>query len=76
MRNEHNTYLLVKSRRYYNGKVNNNEMVSLRREPTNRYDRNAIRVDNVFGQQVGHIKREQAAALAPLVDKKYAKLEG
>lgn len=29
------------------------------------YDPNAIRVDNVFGQQVGHIPRTVAAKLAP-----------
>ena len=62
--------------RYYSGRVSNNEMVALRREPRNKYDRNAIRVDNIFGQQVGHIKREQAEVLATLVDKNYAKLEG
>ena len=62
--------------RYYDGKVNNNEMVSLQREPNNRYDKNALRVDNVFGLQVGHIKREEAAVLASLIDSKYAKAEG
>ena len=62
--------------RYYNGKVNNQEMVSLHREPKNPYDKNAVRVDNVFGQQVGHIKREQAAVLSTLLDCKYAKAEG
>ena len=62
--------------RYYNGKVNDQEMVSLHREPKNKYDKNALRVDNVFGQQVGHIKREQAAVLASLIDCKYTKVEG
>ena len=62
--------------RYYHGKVNNHEMVSLRREPHNRYDFNAIRVDNVLGQQVGHIKKEQAAVLASIVDSNKAKIEG
>lgn len=62
--------------RYYRGQVNNHEMVALRREPNNKYDRNAIRVDNVYGQQVGHIKREQAAVLSQMVDRKYAKIEG
>ncbi|XP_047134466.1 helicase-like transcription factor isoform X1 [Hydra vulgaris] len=62
--------------RYYNGRVNNKEMVSLYREPLNQYDKNAIRVDNVSGQQVGHIKKEQAAVLAIVMDKKYAKVEG
>ena len=62
--------------RYYQGRVNKNEMVALRREPNNPYDRNAIRVDNVFGVQVGHIKREQAAVLSKLIDKKFAIIEG
>ena len=63
--------------RYYTGRVNNKEMVALCREPNNQYDKNAIRVVNVFGQQVGHIKKEQAAALAFVMDKKYAlKVEG
>lgn len=54
--------------RYYRGTVNNNEMVSLTREPHNPYDRNAVRVDNVYGIQVGHIKRELARALANVMD--------
>ena len=32
------------------------------------YDRNAIRIDNLAGEKVGHIKREQARVLAPLMD--------
>jgi len=62
--------------RYYRGTVNNNEMVSLRREPHNPYDRNAVRVDNVYGIQVGHIKRELAKALADVMDNRLARLEG
>ena len=45
------------------------ERVSLVREPKNPHDRNAIRVNNCIGQQIGHIKRKQAATLAPLIDK-------
>jgi hypothetical protein len=30
-----------------------------------KYDPNAIRVDNVLGQQIGHIPRTVAAKLAP-----------
>ena len=62
--------------RYYRGTVNNREMVSLNREPNNPYDRNAIRVDNVFRVQVGHIKRQQAAVLARLIDSKRARVDG
>ncbi|EGW13341.1 Ceruloplasmin [Cricetulus griseus] len=57
-------------------KVNNNEMVSLQREPNNPYDKNAIRVNNVNGDQVGHLKRDLAAALAYIMDNKLAQVEG
>ena len=62
--------------RYYRGTVNNDEMVSLIREPHNPYDRNAVRVDNVCGIQVGHIKRELARALADVMDNRLTRLEG
>ena len=62
--------------RYYRGTVNNNEMVSLVREPHNPYDRNAVRIDNVYGIQVGHIKRELARALADVMDNRLVRLEG
>ncbi|KAM4771598.1 helicase-like transcription factor [Rhinophrynus dorsalis] len=62
--------------RYYTGVVNNNEMVALQREPNNQYDRNAIRVNNVNGDHVGHIKKELAAALAFIMDRNLAKIEG
>ncbi|XP_063772026.1 helicase-like transcription factor [Pseudophryne corroboree] len=62
--------------RYYAGVVNNNEMVALQREPHNQYDRNAVKVNNVNGEQVGHIRKELAAALAQIMDRKLAKVEG
>ncbi|NWW53215.1 HLTF factor, partial [Pedionomus torquatus] len=62
--------------RYYNGIVNNNEMVALQREPNNPYDKNAVKVNNVNGDQVGHIKKELAAALAGIMDNKLALIEG
>lgn len=62
--------------RYYRGTVNNNEMVSLVREPRNPYDRNAVRVDNVYGIQVGHIKKGLALALADVIDSKLVRVEG
>ena len=46
------------------------------REPRNPYDSNAVKVENIQGQQVGHIKRELAAALAYIMDSKWARLEG
>lgn len=56
--------------------VNNNEMVNLVREPMNQYDPNAVKVNNVAGQQVGHIKRELAKALAHIIDFHLARIEG
>ncbi|NXL45864.1 HLTF factor, partial [Podilymbus podiceps] len=62
--------------RYYTGIVNNNEMIALQREPNNPYDKNAVKVNNVNGDQVGHIKKELAAALAGIMDNKLALVEG
>ncbi|XP_051556684.1 helicase-like transcription factor [Myxocyprinus asiaticus] len=62
--------------RYYSGVVNRGEMVSLVREPQNPYDRNAVMVANVYGRQVGHIKRELAAAMAYIMDNNLARVEG
>ncbi|KAK0718081.1 RAD5-like protein [Lasiosphaeria miniovina] len=54
--------------RYYNGVASIGELVTCKREPSNQYDRNAIRVDNVFGVQAGHVPRSIAAKLAPYLD--------
>ncbi|XP_035529657.1 helicase-like transcription factor [Morone saxatilis] len=62
--------------RYYTGVVNRGEMVGLVREPQNPYDSNAVMVANIYGNQVGHIKRELAAAMAKVMDRNLAKVEG
>ncbi|KAM9341379.1 helicase-like transcription factor [Symphorus nematophorus] len=62
--------------RYYTGVVNQGEMVGLVRQPQNPYDSNAVMVANIYGNQVGHIKRELAAAMAHVMDRKLAKVEG
>uniref|UniRef100_A0A3P8T179 Helicase like transcription factor n=1 Tax=Amphiprion percula TaxID=161767 RepID=A0A3P8T179_AMPPE len=62
--------------RYYTGVVNQGEMVGLVRQPQNPYDRNAVMVANVYGNQVGHIKKELAAAMAYVMDNNLAKVEG
>uniref|UniRef100_A0A8B9K2E0 Helicase-like transcription factor n=1 Tax=Astyanax mexicanus TaxID=7994 RepID=A0A8B9K2E0_ASTMX len=62
--------------RYYTGTVNRGEMVALVRQPQNPYDRNAVMVANVYGSQVGHIKKELAAALAFIMDRNLARVEG
>ncbi|XP_034531101.1 helicase-like transcription factor [Notolabrus celidotus] len=62
--------------RYYTGVVNKGEMVGLVREPQNQYDRNAVMVANTYGNQVGHIKKELASAMAHVMDNNLAKVEG
>lgn len=48
----------------------------VRREPRNPYDRNAIRIDNVRRQQIGHIGRDMAAKLAGFIDSGDLVIEG
>ncbi|KAL4966801.1 DEAD/DEAH box helicase [Aspergillus stella-maris] len=62
--------------RYYRGTATIGEHVILKREPRNQYDRNAIRVDNVMGAQVGHIPRNMAAKLASYLDNRLLSVEG
>jgi SWI/SNF-related matrix-associated actin-dependent regulator of chromatin subfamily A3 len=50
--------------RYYNGLASPGEQVLIKREPGNPYDRNAIRVNNVLGAQIGHLPKTIAAKLA------------
>ena len=54
--------------RYYNGYATLGEHVLIRREPSNPYDMNAIRVDNVQRTQIGHLPRQMAAKLASYMD--------
>ncbi|KAJ4316020.1 hypothetical protein N0V94_005647 [Neodidymelliopsis sp. IMI 364377] len=54
--------------RYYNGYATVGEMVICKREPQNRYDRNAIQVLNVQGEQIGHIPKTWASRLAKYMD--------
>ncbi|EGO00039.1 hypothetical protein SERLA73DRAFT_167889 [Serpula lacrymans var. lacrymans S7.3] len=61
---------------YYKGLVGPGEEVRLIREPHNRYDRNAIQVMNIGGTQVGHIPRNIASKLSPLLDRGSVTVEG
>ncbi|KAI9849243.1 MAG: hypothetical protein M1837_004702 [Sclerophora amabilis] len=62
--------------RYYNGRATMGELVTVRREPSNPYDGNAVRIDNVRGDQVGHIPRQMASKLAPYMDSQALLVEG
>ncbi|KAJ6499180.1 SNF2 family N-terminal domain-containing protein [Mycena sanguinolenta] len=61
---------------YYRGMVGAGEEVRLTREPTNPYDRNAIKVENIASTQVGHIPKKVASKLSPLLDQGLVSVEG
>ena len=61
---------------YYKGIANIGEYVILRKEPSNQYDRNAIRVEIVQRDQIGHTPRNVAAKLAKYIDDGRLRLEG
>ncbi|CCM03320.1 uncharacterized protein FIBRA_05448 [Fibroporia radiculosa] len=61
---------------YYKGLVGPGEEVRLLRQPNNQFDRNAIQVQNIGSQQVGHVPRNVATKLAPLIDKNIVSVEG
>lgn len=48
----------------------------VRREPENPFDGNAVRIDNVRRQQIGHLGRDIAAKLAPFMDSGDLIIEG
>lgn len=54
---------------HYDGVVSDRESVVLRRQPANIYDPNAIQVLNIRGEQIGHVPREMASLLAPVMDR-------
>ncbi|KAI0893841.1 SNF2 family N-terminal domain-containing protein [Annulohypoxylon nitens] len=62
--------------RYYQGRIKWGEKVILHREPSNPYDHNAIRVDNVMQSQIGHIPKTLAAKIAPYIDSGDIVLDG
>ncbi|KIY99028.1 Helicase-like transcription factor [Monoraphidium neglectum] len=62
--------------RYYEGTVGRNEMVKFVREPSNPYDANAVRVENIRSEKVGHLRRELVAEIAALMDGGRLVIEG
>ncbi|KAF9890959.1 hypothetical protein FE257_005216 [Aspergillus nanangensis] len=71
-----NLYTKIVGVRFYDGHATRGEHVILKREPSNSYDSNAIRVDNVMGAQVGHIPRNMASKLAKYMDSNELAVEG
>jgi SWI/SNF-related matrix-associated actin-dependent regulator of chromatin subfamily A3 len=68
----------VVGKRFYDGHMNDREMVFLVREPTNPYDSNAIRVLSLSQVQVGHISAKcgTARCLSKIVDRKIGNENG
>jgi len=62
--------------RHYRASVRPGERVSLRREPENPHDADAIRVENSSAECVGYLSRAAAALLAPLIDAGRIRVEG
>ncbi|KAI0419289.1 hypothetical protein F5X98DRAFT_335720 [Xylaria grammica] len=62
--------------RYYNGIVTPGESIICCREIGNAYDRNAVRVDNIMGSQIGHLPRNFVQKLAPYLDRGDIVLDG
>jgi SWI/SNF-related matrix-associated actin-dependent regulator of chromatin subfamily A3 len=62
--------------RYYDGFATKGEAVTIVREPSNPYDSNAMRVNNVQGTQIGHLPRAIVAKLAPYMDSRSLLVEG
>jgi SWI/SNF-related matrix-associated actin-dependent regulator of chromatin subfamily A3 len=61
---------------YYRGFASTGEVIHIRREPGNPYDSNAIRIDNVNRQQIGHIPRKMAEKLSRYIDDRSLHCEG
>lgn len=61
------TELKIVGCQYYRGEATIGERVLVQREIHNQYDRNAIRICNVRGEQIGHVPRAVAGAFAPYV---------
>jgi SWI/SNF-related matrix-associated actin-dependent regulator of chromatin subfamily A3 len=58
------------------GMVGPGEEVIIEREPQNTYDANAIQVLNIGRAKLGHLSRQVAAKLAPLLDRGLVSVEG
>ncbi|TRX89349.1 hypothetical protein FHL15_009786 [Xylaria flabelliformis] len=61
---------------YYDGIVTPGESILCIREPNNVYDRNAVRVNNIMGSQIGHLPRVFVQKIAPYLDSGEIVLDG
>jgi len=61
---------------YYEADVSPGDKVQLEREPDNKHDKNAIRVENKNFKQTGYVPRRISSWLAPLIDSGEVRAEG
>jgi hypothetical protein len=48
------------------------DVLTLAREPQNRYDAKAVRIDDVHGMKLGYVPATQSPAVSALIDNGYA----
>lgn len=68
-------HLKCRGIKYHKENLQSLDSITLEREPENEFDTNAICVKNGEGNIVGHIAKEQAAALAPVLDSNIISLQ-
>ncbi|KAK9240018.1 SNF2 family N-terminal domain-containing protein [Lipomyces kononenkoae] len=61
---------------YYHAVFRSGDIVNVVRDKDNPHDKNAFRVDNIDGRQVGHLPRDLAAKLAKYADRGIIQLKG
>ena len=62
------TMCKIRGIQHYSTNAKHHEWLILQREPNNQYDSNAIRVNNAKGEQIGHIDKECAKRIRPIMD--------
>jgi hypothetical protein len=61
---------------YYDAETDPGEWMNLEREPENSHDERAIRIENGRFEAVGHLPRQLASWLSPLIDAGKLRVEG
>ena len=62
------TMCQIRGIQHYSANAKHHEWLLLHREPNNQYDSNAIRVNTEEGEQIGHIDKDCAKMIRPILD--------
>lgn len=62
------TMCKIRGIQHYSANAKYHEWLLLHREPNNQYDSNAIRVNTEEGEQIGHIDKDCAKRIRPIMD--------